>query len=53
MMMKNTGDELDKLKKKMARLEKMFDKAKGKPLVQKRIMKSAESVTKKIKKLEG
>lgn len=53
MMMKNTGNELDKLKKKMERLEKKYDKAEGKPLVQSRIMKSAEAVQKKIKKLEG
>jgi phage shock protein A len=45
--------ELEKLKKKLARLEKKYDKAEGKPLVQARILKSAESVQNKINELEG
>lgn len=53
MMKSNRGqDELTKLKKKLERLERKYDKAEGKPLVQQRIMKSAESVQKKIEKLE-
>lgn len=51
MKKKNSGDELTKLKKKLARLEKKYDKAEGKKLVQARIMKSAEATIKKIDKL--
>lgn len=43
---------LRKLKKKLERLERKYDKAEGKPLVPARILKSAEAVQKKIEQLE-
>jgi len=45
--------KLEGLKKKLARLERKYEKAEGKPLVQARIMKSAASVQDQIDKLEN
>lgn len=42
---------LKKLEKKMTKLEKKYDAAEGKPILQKRIMKSAMSTQKKIDKI--
>jgi hypothetical protein len=53
MMGSGSGNELEKLKKKLARLERKYDKAEGKPLVQARILKSAASVQSKIEAIEG
>ena len=39
---------LKKLEKKMRKLEKRYDEAEGKPVLQKRIMKCAESTQRKI-----
>jgi len=44
---------LEGLKKKLARLERKYEKAEGKPLVQARIMKSAAAVQDNIDKLEN
>ena len=39
---------LKKLEKKMRKLEKKYDEQKGKPILQKRTMKCAESTQRKI-----
>ena len=39
---------LKKLEKKMAKLEKKYDEQEGKPILQKRTMKCAESTQRKI-----
>jgi hypothetical protein len=44
---------LEGLKKKLARLERKYEAAEEKPLIQARILKSAESVQKEINRLEG
>ncbi len=44
--------DLAGLKKKLATLERKYEKAEGKPIVQARIMKSAASVQDKIDRLE-
>jgi hypothetical protein len=41
------------LRSKLSRLEKKYDKADGKPIVQARILKSAEATQKQIDKIEG
>jgi len=43
---------LEKLEKKLRRLEKKYDKAKG-PIERARIAKSAESVIRKMDKIRG
>lgn len=53
MKQKSSGNELTKLMKKFARLEKKYDEAEGQPLVQARLMKSAKSVEKKIDKIKN
>jgi len=47
------NNTLFELKKKLKRLEKKYDKAKGKHLTEARILKSAEAVQNKIDKIEG
>lgn len=42
---------LKRLKRKLARLERKYEKTEGKPLIQARILKSAESVQKEIDRL--
>ena len=44
-------NDLVALKKILTRLEKKYDKAEGKPLIQARIMKKAEATQAKIDKL--
>ncbi len=45
-----TTGALAGLKKKLKKLEKKYDKAEGKPLIQARIMKNAEATQAKIDK---
>ena len=44
---------LKKLKKKLAKLEKKYDEAEGKFVIRARIMKSAESIQRRIDAIEG
>lgn len=45
------ANELQKLLKKFAKLEKQYDEAEGKPVLEKKILKQAEAVQAKIDKL--
>lgn len=53
MRKKHRGNDLEMLKRKFAKLDRKYEEAEGKPLVQKRILKSAAAVQKKIEELEG
>lgn len=48
-----TSGNLAGLKKKLAQLERKYERAEGKPVVQARIMKTAAAIQKQIDRLEG